>query len=278
MAKSSWTFPYHSAACKFCKKFGCSLKFGMRMAVRKLLAGAFILLHTLVLAFGLGVFEFLKFFQFIIWKFPKPYLWFIDLLVAGSNVRMRSVGGSPGNIATYPWQVSLQTNAVHRCGGSIISPHWILSAAHCTVGIDPKSFNVRVGSSWHGAFGETINISQVVVHPEYTRLPTTGFWPPNNDFTLIKLERPLIFGPRVQPIELPDEDAEIADGTLCMTSGWGKHDSHWNIFTSFRCWFKSIFVTQATLQIQMNQRISYANCKYRFSTNINAAEQNMHYQ
>lgn len=137
---------------------------------------------------------------------------------------MRIAGGLPGSIVTFPWQVSLQLNVVgsvykHICGGSIISPLWILSAAHCTESKDLNDLIVRVGSTWHNGFGETIKISRIVDHPEYTRLPESRM--PNYDFTLIQLVRPLVFNARTQPIELPDENTEIADGTPCMTSGWG---------------------------------------------------------
>ncbi len=41
------------------------------------------------------------------------------------------IGGSNALIADFPWQVYYISGAF-RCGGSIISKDWILTAAHCT--------------------------------------------------------------------------------------------------------------------------------------------------
>lgn len=50
----------------------------------------------------------------------------------GQSVRTpRVLGGSPAAIEAWPWQVSLQYRKEHICGGSIIGPGWVLTAAHC---------------------------------------------------------------------------------------------------------------------------------------------------
>lgn len=43
----------------------------------------------------------------------------------------RIVGGTEAANGAWPWQVSLQIQGQHVCGGSIIGRQWILSAAHC---------------------------------------------------------------------------------------------------------------------------------------------------
>jgi len=49
----------------------------------------------------------------------------------------RIYNGREASIAEFPWMVSVQrsddTMMTHVCGGSIISPRHILSAAHCFV-------------------------------------------------------------------------------------------------------------------------------------------------
>lgn len=53
-------------------------------------------------------------------------------VTSGSSGRQtRIVGGNVARLEDWPWQVSLKVQDTHVCGGSIITPEWIVTAAHC---------------------------------------------------------------------------------------------------------------------------------------------------
>lgn len=62
-------------------------------------------------------------------QFFFPAHW--DCGKSSSAPSTRIVGGTKAVNGAWPWQVSLQIQGRHVCGGSIIGRSWILSAAHC---------------------------------------------------------------------------------------------------------------------------------------------------
>ena len=61
----------------------------------------------------------------------------------------RIVGGTDAQPGSWPWQVLLDNTALQGplwCGGSIVAPYWVVTAAHCfNIGKDPASFTLTVG-------------------------------------------------------------------------------------------------------------------------------------
>ncbi|TNN23800.1 Transmembrane protease serine 11D [Liparis tanakae] len=43
----------------------------------------------------------------------------------------RIIGGQEAWANSWPWQVSLRLASMAACGGAVIGPSWVLSAAHC---------------------------------------------------------------------------------------------------------------------------------------------------
>ncbi|XP_035783469.1 chymotrypsin-2-like isoform X2 [Anopheles albimanus] len=127
----------------------------------------------------------------------------------------RIIGGNDATDGQFPYQVSLQTASnYHYCGGSIIAPRWILSAAHCTVGMTTANVNVYVGSVARSSGGVYYSSMRIVNHPTYN--PGTV----ENDISLIETVEPIVFNANTQPIALGS--SFILSGTGATISGWGQ--------------------------------------------------------
>ncbi|XP_004842498.2 transmembrane protease serine 3 [Heterocephalus glaber] len=129
----------------------------------------------------------------------------------------RIVGGNASSPAQWPWQVSLQFQGYHLCGGSVITPQWIITAAHCVYDLYlPKSWDIQAGLvSLLDSPAPSHLVEKIVYHSKYKpkRL--------GNDIALMKLAGPLTFDEMVQPVCLPNSEESFPDSKVCWTSGWG---------------------------------------------------------
>uniref|UniRef100_A0A3Q2X0C3 Peptidase S1 domain-containing protein n=1 Tax=Haplochromis burtoni TaxID=8153 RepID=A0A3Q2X0C3_HAPBU len=67
--------------------------------------------------------------------YPRP-LCITTLSYTQKNLHIngqRIVGGTLATKNEWAWQVSMQWRGRHVCGGAIISPRWVITAAHCFV-------------------------------------------------------------------------------------------------------------------------------------------------
>uniref|UniRef100_A0A452RSW2 Peptidase S1 domain-containing protein n=1 Tax=Ursus americanus TaxID=9643 RepID=A0A452RSW2_URSAM len=129
----------------------------------------------------------------------------------------RIINGEDAVPSSWPWQVSLQTGSgLHFCGGSLISQHWVVTAAHCRV---RKGHRVVAGVSDHGSDDEAVQvlrIEEVFEHPLWDRAADT------NDIALLKLATPALLSTTVSPVCLPSGNASFPAGSICATTGWGR--------------------------------------------------------
>uniref|UniRef100_A0A8C3FS96 Chymotrypsin like elastase 3B n=1 Tax=Chrysemys picta bellii TaxID=8478 RepID=A0A8C3FS96_CHRPI len=120
----------------------------------------------------------------------------------------RVVNGEDAVPYSWPWQISLQYEKdgafYHTCGGTLIAPTWVMTAAHCIS--KSRTYEVVLG--------------------EYDRSVAEGSdsdaFSCSNDIALLKLSRKAELSDTVQLGCLPPAGEVLPNDYPCYITGWGR--------------------------------------------------------
>ncbi|XP_031777809.1 glandular kallikrein, prostatic-like [Nasonia vitripennis] len=156
------------------------------------------------------------------------YHYFLVSSVLGASIDTYVTGGEDAYPGQFPYQVSIEykLNPIvgeykHVCGGAIINQNWVVTSAEC-ITLIPSIGQIQIKAGKHelkfdSKYVQKSNVAVKLVHKDYRGSLINPIKPYN--IALLKLETPLKFSDRVQPVKLP-KPFLLPKGNGLLT-GWG---------------------------------------------------------
>jgi secreted trypsin-like serine protease len=125
------------------------------------------------------------------------------------------VGGSTTTTSAYPFVMQITDASQNQfCGGTLVAPTKVVTAAHCMAGETTGSVRVVGGRTYlNGTDGTVARVSRIWVHPDYTDV-TDG-----DDVAVLTLASSMPYAP-AKYVSASDTSVYAA-GTSARVLGWG---------------------------------------------------------
>ncbi|XP_077483254.1 venom protease-like isoform X1 [Amblyomma americanum] len=168
---------------------------------------------------------------------PRPRsaqkIWGTEDCGVASSALVRIVGGRESNLGAWPWIallfIDVHGNGVRSplCGGALVTPRHVLTAAHCTFSgnrsLTPEAFVARLGEHDYLSTDDGANpVDEPVVHIERHAQfnPRTYL----NDVAVLKLRRPVPLSKDIALICLPYGSLQTDEyqSRMANIAGWGE--------------------------------------------------------
>jgi len=186
---------------------------------------------------------------------------FVNTTTTLDDTYARVIGGTQSPINAYPWFARATSNNNQNdwggCGGSLVSPSFVITAAHCIDNAFKKSGGYDVGSRCYGSADKGNNNCNQSGN-QYRKVDWVWIdpnWGKNGDaydYALVRLKSPVT---NIEPVLMNSKDAVPSDGQDVIGMGFGATQVSGNKVS-----LKLLHVTVDT--------VPQSDCKKKYQTGI----------